>query len=123
MSKIVTIDGRPAGTAPVLVSPTGQAVGTQPQPVAPVLPPVSLKPFDKAGYVMKVAEDPDPEHKGQFLLHNKDGVILGVCNRPDVAVMLCEAMRLLFLAQMAAKAEREANPVAGAAVEGLQTKV
>jgi len=102
-NKILNAQGHVAEATPVIVTPTGEAASK------PALPAVRLEAFDKDGYVMKFAED--PQEPTNFLLHNKEGVILGVCNRPDIANMLCEAMRLLFLAQVAAKAEREMKDV------------
>lgn len=90
MSKLLNASGRPVNEAQ-LVSPTGEALASTP----PKAEPLNLTPFPD-GYIYKFS--PNPAKRGTFVLFTVDQVVVAVTPDPQVANVLCEAMRMLFLA-------------------------
>ena len=112
MSKLVKQDGTAIDKAPVLVSPTGQAVTSEKPAAAPVQP-ETIHPFPD-GYLFKFARNPNPNKSNTFVLHTVDGHVVGVIQHPEIAEMICEAVKLLNTAakELANVKATEANDAA-----------
>ncbi len=99
MGKIINLAGTPADQPKQIITPGGAPA------TPPPLPEVQFEPFDAQGYVAKCSED--PHNPGQFPIFTKMGIVIAVCNRPDIAVIICEALRLMALARAAQLAEEQ----------------
>ena len=101
MSQILNAAGRPANEELTIVSPTGTPVTSDTPEKLPKK--IVFEPLNEAGYVMMWTEH--PKTPGTYALYVKSGQVVAVANSPDVASLLCEAMRLSFLASQQLKAE------------------
>lgn len=95
MSKLVNQAGNPVDSAPVLVSTTGEELSTKPKRAPAPTQPEAITPFED-GYLFKFAKNPNKP--GTFVLHTVDGQVIGIIQHPEMARMICEAVKLLSFA-------------------------
>lgn len=110
MNKLVNVQGNAIDSAPVLVSTTGEAL-TPPAKRAPApTQPEAITPFED-GYLFKFARN--PKKNDTFILHTVDGHVIGIIQHPEMARMICEAVKLLsFASKELSQVKADENVVA-----------
>jgi len=87
------------------------AQGNIAPPKPPPEQPINLTPFPD-GFVFKFT--PHPTKPGAFVVHDVNGNVVAICSRFGYADLICNAVRMLFMAAVEDQRQRDAAAIEAA---------